>query len=287
MAPDFRVTQMNRSNGAAAQRTDVYQGYRHEAGEHRRILFERGSGLSPLWKDFRVFLNDLGPAPSQDHLVTRLMAGDLTYAPGKVAWMHRNLQGGPVNPLARIPPKSGDSYSQWTVVQGQPVEYSDLAKALGIPFQAVAIALRNNVSPEQLIQQASVAQTLSQAPSPWMSDERREAFMAGYRVWHTMILPPYAADASPGFLFLFGGLPHMLTLKKQLTEIELWDPPTQKGKEDRQNHDLWRRYCESMARMESARVEIGPLRQYSLSTEVEPMWEHVKKLERRFRTGER
>lgn len=280
---------MNRSNAAtAAQRVDISQEYRHEAGEHRRILFERGSGLSPLWKDFRVFLNDLGPAPSQDHLVTRLMVGDLTYAPGKVAWMHRTLQQrGPVNPLARIAAKSGESHSQWVTVQGRQVEYSDLAQALGIPFQVVAAALRNNVSPEQLIQQASIAQTLCQAPSPWMSDERREAFMAGYRVWHTMVLPPYAADASPGFLFLFGGLPHMLTLKKQLNEIDLWDPPTQKGKEERQNHDLWRRYCENMARMESARAEIGPLKQYSLSSQVEPMWDHVKKLERRFRTGER
>lgn len=276
---------MNRSNGAA-QQADIVP-YKHEAAEHRRILFERGSGLAPSWKDFRVFLNDLGPAPSHEHLVMRLMAGDLTYGPGKVAWIHRSFQRAPVNPLARIAPKSGDSYSQWVTVQGRQVEYTDLARALGVPFEAVAVALRNNISPEQLIQQASVAQTLSQAPSPWLSDERREAFMTGYRMWHMMILPPYAAEASPGFLFLFGGLPNLLALKKQLIDIGLWDPPTQKGKEQRQNHDLWRRYCENMARMESARVEIGPLRQYSLSTEVEAMWEHVKKLERRYRTGER
>jgi hypothetical protein len=278
---------MNRSNVAAAQRSEIVQEYKHEAAEHRRILFERGSGLSPPWKDFRVFLNDIGPAPSQEHLVMRLMAGDLTYAPGKVAWIHRSFQRAPVNPLARVAAKSGDSYSQWVTVQGRQVEFTDLAKALGVPFEAVAVALRNNITPEQLIQQASIAQTLSEAPSPWMSDERREAFMTGYRMWHMLILPPYAADATPGFLFLFGGLPHMLTIKKQLADLDLWDPPTQRGKEQRENHDLWRRYCENIARMESARVEISPLKQYSLSTEVEPMWEHVKKLERRYRTGER
>src|ERR1700748_2091797 len=113
---------MQRTTAAAPAPQSPIADYKHEAGEHRRILFERGSGLSPAWKDFRVFLNDLGPAPSNEHLATRLMAGDLTYGPGKVAWMHRSLQGGPVNPLAKIPAKSGDTPSQWVTVQGRQVE---------------------------------------------------------------------------------------------------------------------------------------------------------------------
>ena len=278
---------MQRTAAALAPQTEMVAEYKHEAAEHRRILFERGSGLSPAWKDFRCFLNDLGRAPSEEHLATRLMAGDLTYGPGRVAWIHRSFQRAPVNPLAKIPAKSGESYSQWLTVQGQTIEYTDLARALGVPFDAVAVALRNNVTPDQLVKQASIAETLAQAPSPWLSDERRQAFMTGYRMWHMMIQPAYAAEASPGFLFVFGALPNLLTLKQQLIEIGLWDPPTQKGKEARRDHDLWRRYCENMARLESARADIGPLRQYSLSTEVEAMWDHVKKLERRYRTGER
>lgn len=279
---------MDRRNAAGpSPQQQLFQNYRHEAAEHRRILFERGSGLSPTWKDFRSFLQDLGPAPSDDHLATRLMAGDLTYAPGRVAWIHRSFQRAPVNPLANFTAKSGESHSQWVTVQGTLIEFPDLARTLGVPFEAMAVALRTGVTPEQLVQQASIAETLAQAPSPWMSDERRDAFMVGYRMWHMQIQPQYAADASPGFLFIYGALPNMLKIKQSLIEIELWDPPTQRGKEQRQNHDLWRRYCENMARIESARVEIAPLRQYSLATEVEEMWEHVKKLERRYRTGER
>jgi hypothetical protein len=278
---------MNRMTDLAPPpQVNPLQEYKHEVGEHRRILFERGSGLSPSWKDFRNFFNDLGPAPSDEHLATRLMAGDLTYAPGRVAWIHRSFQRAPVNPLSKIPPKSGESYSQWLTVQGKLIEFTDLARALGVPFEAIAVALRNNVTPDQLVKQASIAETLAQAPSPWLSDERRQAFMTGYRMWHMQIQPNYAADASPGFLFVYGALPNLMTLKKQLTDIDLWDPATNKGKEERQNHDLWRRYCENMARMESARADIGPLKQYSLSTQIEPMWDHVKKLERRYRTGE-
>ena len=276
-----------RSAGAQALAKELYQEHKHEAAEHRRILFERGSGLSPSWKDFRNFLHDLGPAPSGEHLATRLMAGDLTYAPGRVAWIHRSFRRAPVNPLARITPKSGESHSQWLEVQGVQIEFTDLAKVLGVPFGAMAVALRSGMTPDQLVQQASVAETLSQAPSPWMSDERRDSFMVGYRMWHMQILPHFASEAAPGFLFIFGALPNMLKIRQQLIEIDLWDPPTQKGKDQRQNHDLWRRYCENMARIESARVDIAPLRQYSLATQLEEMGEHVKKLERRFRTNQR
>jgi hypothetical protein len=272
---------------ALAQTRGLHEEYKHEAAEHRRILFERGSGLSPAWKDFRVFLQDLGPAPSNEHLATRLMAGDLTYAPGRVAWIHKSFQQAPVNPLAKIPAKTGEGYSQWLEVQGRTIEFTDLARALGVPFGAMAVALRSGITADQLVQQASIAETLSQSPSPWLSEERRESFMVGYRMWHMQIQPHYAAEGTPSFLFIFGALPNMLKIKQQLIEIGLWDPPTQKGKEDRQNHDLWRRYCENMARIESARIDISSLRQYSLATQIEDMWEHVKKLERRFRTNER
>ena len=273
-------------NTGSAQLKGLYQDHKHEAAEHRRILFERGSGLSPSWKDFRTFLQDLGPAPSDDHLATRLMAGDLTYAPGRVAWIHKSYQQAPVNPLAKFDPKAGDSHSQWLEVQGVQIEFTDLAKVLGVPFGAMAVALRSGVTPDQLVQQASIAETLCQAPSPWLSEERRESFMIGYRMWHMQILPHFASEATPSFLFIFGALPNMLKIKQSLMEIGLWDPPTQKGKEQRQNHDLWRRYCENMARIESARVDIAPLRQYSLASEIEELWEHVKKLERRFSTGQ-
>ena len=270
-----------------SQQPSAPEPYKHEAAEHRRILFERGSGVSPTWKSFRTFLSDLGPAPSDAHIATRLMAGDLTYGPGRVAWVHRSYQRTPVDPLAGLAPATGEAFGQWATVRGTVIGYSELAQVLGVPFEAMAVALRNQVTPDQLVQQASIAETLSQAPSPWLGPERREAFMTGYRMWHMQIQPTHAAKATPSFLFIYSALPSMLKLKQQLTEIGLWDPPTARGKEQRRDHDLWRRYCEQMARIESARADCPPLLQYSLATQVQEMWEHVKTLEQRFRTSVR
>jgi hypothetical protein len=257
--------------------------FQHEASEHRRLLFERGSGLCPSWKNFKTFLADIGPAPGPDYLATRLSARDLTYAPGRVAWMHRNQQPTLVDPLASIVKPATESHSQRLTIRGTSIEYSALAKQLGVPFDAMAIALRNKVTPEELVDQAAIARTLSQAETPWLSVERREAFLMAYRMWHMQVRPPYAALATPAFLFIYSALPNMLKLKQSLIELDLWDPATIAGKNKRRDHDLWRRYCEAMTRVESARIECKITGTFSLTTEVQPMWDRMRVTEEKFR----
>jgi hypothetical protein len=262
---------------------DLLGKFRHEASEHRRLLFERGSGLCPTWKDFRTFLTDMGPAPGPDHLATRLAARDLTYAPGKVAWIHRSQQPTLVDPMSMAPKAPTETHSQRLVIRGESIEYTALARHLGVPFDAMAVALRNNVSPEALVDQAAIAKTLAQAPTPWLSVERREAFLMAYRMWHMQVRPNYAGVATPAFLFIYSALPNMLKLKQALTDIDLWDPPTVAGKNQRRDHDLWRRYCETMTRVESARVECRISGNFSLTSELPQMWERVRTTEEKFR----
>jgi hypothetical protein len=257
--------------------------YRHEASEHRRMLLERGSGLCPTWKNFKRFLLDVGPAPSPDHLATRLTARDLTYGPGKVAWMHRHNQPVPVDPLAAVKPGAAQGHSQWLIIDGKPIEYTTLAGLLEVPFEAMAVALRNKVTPEMLVQQASIAKTLCQAATPFLPPERREAFLAAFRMWHMQIRPIYAASATPGFLFIYSALPNMLKLMNSLVDLDLWDPPTMKGKNERRDHDLWRRYCEIMVRVESARMECPIASDFSLTSQVPQLWERMRTTEERFR----
>jgi hypothetical protein len=267
----------------STQQRDLLANHPHEAAEHRRILFERGSGLASVWRNFQVFLNDLGAAPSKEHVVTRLAPGDLTYGPGKVAWMHRDRQPVLVDLLSTVKPVSEDNHSQWVKVRETQMEYSALAKLLGVPFEAMAMALRNNISPEVLVQNASIREALIKVETPWLNDERREAFMLGYRMWHMQIQQDYVASATPAFLYVYSALPAMVKLRRNLEELDLWDPPTLVGKAQRRDHDLWRRYCEAMMRVESARMDCPRVPQYSLSTDVAPMWESVQRLEQRFR----
>jgi hypothetical protein len=163
--------------------------YGHEAAEHRRILFGRGMGMCAQWRDFRQFLSDLGPAPDTDHIITRIVAG-VTYAPGRCAWVHRDRQPVIVRDPAPIPAPLV-TYGIWASVEGKSVEYGALARRLGVPMDAMAVAMRNGQSPEDLVQQAAIADELVKCDPHWLPPEahRRQAFFTAFRMWHMQVLP--------------------------------------------------------------------------------------------------
>ena len=258
--------------------------YKHEAAEHRRILFGRGSGMCATWRNFRQFLADMGPAPDTDHIVTRVTAGDLTYAPGRCAWIHKDRQ--PILVLAPAETPTS-TFGHWTSIQGEPVELGTLSRRLGVPFEAMTIALRSGQTPEELMQKAELAQSMMPTDAPWLppEPERQQAFFAAYRMWHMQVHPRYAAAATPAFLYLYSALPGMKKSRDGLLELGLWDPPTEQGKRERSAHVLWRRFYEAMMRVEAARVEFAIYRQYSLTEHLDDLWGRVQTAEERFRAG--
>ncbi len=285
MVPDATPTHV--ADVRAMDQKKLMVKYRHEAAEHRRILFGRGSGMCSTWRSFRQFLADMGPAPDSDHLVTRVTAGDLTYAPGKCAWIHRDRQ--PV--LAPVPadPAAARTYGHWASVDGNPVEYGALARRLGVPFEAMAVALRTGQSPEELLEQAAVAEKMTAMEAHWLppEPERRDAFFTAFRMWHMQVHPRYAAAATPAFLYLYSALPGMQKNRDDLIELNLWNPPTEQGRQRRNNHNLWRRYCDSMIRVEGARMEFAIYKQYSLTDQIDELWVRLQQAEERFRSGPR
>ena len=266
---------------------DLVTLYPHEAGEHRKIVFARGTGMCASWNSFRQFLVDLGPAPDADHLATRLAAGDLTYAAGKVAWIHRDRQPHLIDRSVQIRPSGrpqrAAGASRWTTLRGEPIEYGDLADQLGVPVDTMAMALKSRPTADELVQHASIAETLSQGDPAWLAADRKDAFMMGYRMWHMQVHPRFAAAATPAFLYLFSALPGMIKCRDGLVELELWNPATQKGKGERDAHPLWRRFTDSAVRVESARQEFAIYKQYSLWTEIDELWARVSQAEERFR----
>lgn len=263
--------------------------YRHEAAEHRRILFSRGSGLDQRWRDFRQFLADMGPAPDAEHMVTRTVAGSLTYAPGKCAWIHRDRQPALAH-AAPIEPTQAATVGIWANVEGKQVEYATLAKRLGVPFEGMVVALRSGQTPDGLVQQAGVTESLVRGVpehASWLppEGERRVAFVAAYRMWHMQVRPKYASAATPAFLYLYSALPGMRKTRDALIALDLWDPATEQGRRTRAGHDLWRRFCEAMMKVNSARTGFAIYEQYSLTTELDELWTRVRYAEERFRSG--
>jgi len=255
-------------------------------------LFARGSGLDPRWRDFRLFLADMGPAPDADHLVTRVIAGSLTYAPGKCAWIHRDKQPTAAPPPPEIEPSPAPVVGIWATVEGKPVEYATLAKRLNVPLDSMVVAMRSGQTPEGLVQQAATTENLireGQAQSSWLppEPERRQAFFAAFRMWHMQVRPRFAAAASPAFLYIYSALPGMIKTRDTLVMMDLWTPPTEAGRRARNSHDLWRRFCDTMMRVEAARADFAIYRQYSLTDQLDDLWARVQQAEVRFRSGPR
>jgi hypothetical protein len=260
--------------------------YAHEAAEHRRILFGRGVGLCPAWRNFRQFLIDVGPAPDLEHVIIRTVAG-VTYAPGKCAWVHRERQAEIARSIAEAPPPPKPEFGIWANLGGQQIEYGALARRLGVPLEAMTVALRNGCSPEDLVRQAGLAEEMTRAEAPWLpaDPKRRQAFFMAFRMWHMQVHPKFASGATPSFLYLYSALPAMKKCRDGLMALDLWNPPTEAGRQTRNAHILWRRFCEAMPRVEAARSELAIYRQYSLSNELDELCVRVDQAERRFRTN--
>ena len=259
--------------------------YRYEASEHRRILMSRGSGLDPLWREFRRFLADMGPAPDTDHIVTRVIAGTLTYAPGKCAWIRRDNQPKPLPPTEA---PAGPTFGVWTSIDGKPIEYGGLARQLGVTTESMTGAMRSGQTPESLVERAAITQSLSNSAASdigWMPQEKekREAFLMAYRMWHMQVGSRFATSATPAFLYIYSALPGMIETRDELIGLDLWDPPTERGRQLRSQHNLWRRFCESMMKVESARTDFAIYKQYSLTHQLDDLWARVQQAEARFR----
>lgn len=262
---------------------ELHARYAHETAEHRQMVFARGTGMCASWKSFRQFLVDMGPAPSADHLATRLAASDLTYVPGKVAWIHRDRQPQLFDPASVIEVSPLVGGEKWTTVRGRQIGFATLAGHLGVPVDVITVALRGKPAADDLVQHASIADTLSQAPMSWLPADRREAFLMGYRMWHMQVSPHFAASATPAFLFLFSAVPGLLKSRTELQALGHWEPATELAKHQREQHPLWRRHSDTLLRVEAARQDLPIYKTYSLSSALDELWSRLERAEQRFR----
>ncbi len=256
--------------------------FKLEAAEHRRIVFDRNAKFPEGWRDFRQFLLALGPCPSEHHRVGSA-SGEKGYDQ-RSHWEHKSAK----RPAAAQPATRQSSpehtYSQWTMMSGQAVEYTTLSKALNVPFENMAVALNAGRSPDEIVKQSSVATTMSQQMDWFSTDtQRQDAFRSAYRAWHMKIEGRFSGAATPKFLYLYILLPEMIRCKATLAEADLWDPLSERHRTMRDASPAWKRYCELFPKAQVAVQEMDIYRQYSLSTQLEDLWSRVETAEKRFR----
>jgi hypothetical protein len=256
--------------------------FKLEAAEHRRVVFDRNAKFPETWKDFREFLLRVGPIPSEHHRIGPT-SGERGYSEAS-RWEHKSAKR-PVPP----PPKLATPetvYSQWTMISGQPIEYTALSTALGVPFSNMAAALNAGQSPDQVVQQSRVAATLVQDMSWFSSDaKRQDAFRMAFRAWHMKVDQRFSTAATPKFLYLYSLLPDMMRCKSELVDADLWNPLSERHKSMRDASPTWKRYCELFPKAQVAVQEMDIYRQYSLTSQLEDLWDRVRDAETRFRGG--
>ncbi|MBC6983643.1 hypothetical protein [Caulobacter sp. 17J80-11] len=264
---------------------DLMRKYPIEAGAHRGMLFHRGRGLNPGWREFKRFLADMGPCPQVGYVLTFYDPNEISYGPGRVCWCD------PAKPPKKfVPPADAlrpDAMAQWTTVQGRQVAHTDVAKVLQIPMATFSSALNEGRTADEVVHQSTAADELINPNASWLppDTERRNGFLQAYKAWHLRIRPAYSRAATPAFLFAYIAVPVLRDSRKLLTELGLWEPLSLKDTKARDAHPAWKRWCEFLPRAQTAVNEIDAYRSYSLFTELEDLADRITKAELRFRHG--
>ena len=282
--------------------------YAGEASIHRNILMSRGTGVTGTWRDFRAFLGDIGPRPSDQHLLVLTNRTERTYGPGRARWMtpeeqavHEaefdRLEGEKKREeqkllheaaaMKRAKAPNAPNFGQWTPMGGQQVSYSDVAKRLAIPVGALSKTLAGGRTADDLAKRASSAAELINQEASWLPPDpaRKAGFFEAYRVWHMQVQPQFSRAATPTFLFLYIALPVMKECRDELMGLGLWSPLGQRAMNARDTHIAWKKYCEFMPRAQVAMMEIPIYATYSLLSDLDALCERIVVAEKRFREG--
>ena len=267
----------------AGDRRALERQFRHEAGELQRVVSEQPQAVHPPWRDFRCFLADVGPSPGPAYKLVSTAAGG-TYAPESVRWA---LQTNAVKTAPSPPPPTANSsHSQWTMVAGMPVPYSELPARLGVSFEAMSAAISAGCPVEELVARAGEAQA-QVVELAWFSESpaHQKAFRDAYLAWRMRISPRFHGAATPQFLYLFMLLPSMARCKASLVEAGQWNPLTRQALEARDASPAWKRFNELLPKAMTVLGSFEIYRQYSLTDDIAELSERVTAAELRFRTG--
>lgn len=287
---------------------ELHRKYSPEASVHRNILIARGTGLAPQWREFKTFLGEIGVRPSGDHSLVLLNRYEHTYGPGRAKWMTEEERAAHEIEFDRLRAEQqreeqlvlhktaatkrastpgAPSFGQWTPMAGKQVAYTEVAKRLAIPVNALSRTMPNGTTADDLVKRSSVVGDLINESASWLPPDpvRKAGFFEAYRIWHLQVQPQFGRAATPTFLFLYIALPVMKQCRDELIDLNLWNPLGQRALNARDGHTSWKKYTEFMPRAQVAMMEIPIYATYSLLSDLDALCERIITAEKRFREG--
>ena len=247
----------------AADRRVLVRQFSHEAAELHRLLSHEQHVLPPAWRDFRCFLADVGPSPGPRFRLRRTADG--VYRPGAVVWAIP--PNAPAASPQALPPNPRSTYSQWTMISGFPVQYSDVASKLGVSFAALSEAAREGGSAEALAERAREA-AAQVDDLDWVSQHRAHQ-------------PAFRTTRMSRFLHTVG-----LAWGRCGAGLEVagcWRPLTGSARAARDASPAWKTYNELLPKAAVILPAFEIYRQYSLTEAIEELSQRIEAAERRFR----
>lgn len=287
---------------------ELHRKYGAEASVHRNILIGRGTGLAPQWREFKTFITEVGPKPSPEHNLVLLNRYEHTYGPGRAKWMTAEEQAAHEAEFDRIRAEKqreeqlllhktaaakrastpgAPSFGQWTPMAGKQVAYTDVAKRLAIPVNALSKTMPAGTTADELVKRSAASNELINEAASWLPPDpaRKQGFFEAYRIWHLQVQPQFQRAATPTFLFLYIALPVMKQCRDELIDLDLWNPLGQRALNARDSHVAWKKYTEFMPRAQVAMMEIPIYATYSLLSDLDALCERIVTAEKRFREG--
>lgn len=287
---------------------ELHRKYSAEASIHRNILIARGTGVAPPWREFKTFIGEMGVKPSGDHSLVLLNRYERTYGPGRAKWMTAEEQAAHEIEFDRIRAEKqreeqlllhktaaakrasmpgAPSFGQFTPMAGKQVAFTDVARKLAIPVNALSKTMPAGTSADELVKRSAVVNELINDQATWLPPDpaKKAGFFEAYRIWHLQVQPQFGRAATPTFLFLYIALPVMKQCRDELMDLDLWNPLGQRAMAARDNHVSWKKYTEFMPRAQVALMEIPIYATYSLLSDLDALCERIVVAERRFREG--
>jgi hypothetical protein len=287
---------------------ELHRKYSAEASTHRNMLIGRGTGIAPQWREFKAFVSEVGVKPSPEHSLVLVNRYERTYGPGRAKWMTPEEQAAHEIEFDRLRAEKqreeqlvqhkaaatkrastpgAPSFGQWTPMAGRQVAYTDVARKLAIPVNALSKTMPAGTTADELVKRSSAAGELINENATWLPPDpvRKHGFFEAYRIWHLQVQPQFGRAATPTFLFLYIALPVMKQCRDELMDLGLWNPLGQRALNARDTHTAWKKYTEFMPRAQVAMMEIPIYATYSLLSDLDALCERITTAEKRFREG--
>lgn len=203
--------------------------YKREASSHAAMKRRCRNGsfaLDPEWNDFRSFLRDMGPRPTEDATLDRLDPSIFRYGPGLCRWATKTEQT--INRRNTV----------WVEFQGERIRLQEFAAMWGAPYSTIHTKLAKGETPEAIARSYAAGAAPGPTFSPqWIEEDAAlKQWRAQYERWLRRVRRDRRSAAQPEVYAVIQASAALAAARRKLDKIGFYEM------RDAEADDTLRRY---------------------------------------------